>query len=217
MPDPFVLEGRFIRLEPLTLEHVPALVQAAASKRERYRWTYVPDGPVEMTDYVQRALDNAAAGSQLPFATVRTDTGSDGKDLVVGTTRFCEIGFWQWPPGSAYQRHGRPDVAEIGWTWLAASAQRTPVNTEAKLLMLGHAFDTWGVHRVSLRTDVRNERSRTAIERVGGQLDGILRADRPGADDTVRTSYLFSIVAAEWPALKARLTARLGSAADARR
>jgi len=217
MPEPLVLEGRFIRLEPLTRTHVPALVQAASVERERYQWTYVPDGPVEMTDYVQRALDHAATGSQIPFVTVRRDAGPEGNDTVVGTTRFCEISFWQWPPGSAYQRHGRPDVAEIGWTWLAASAQRTPVNTEAKLLMLGHAFEAWGVHRVSLRTDVRNERSRAAIERIGGRLDGILRADRPGADDTVRTSYLFSIVAAEWPEVKANLTERLGRAADARR
>jgi len=217
MREPLVLEGRFIRLEPLTLVHVPALVQAASAEPERYRWTYVPDGPVEMTDYVQRALDNAATGSQIPFATVRRGAGPGGNDTVVGTTRFCEISFWQWPPGSAYQRHGRPDVAEIGWTWLAASAQRTPVNTEAKLLMLGHAFETWGVHRVSLRTDVRNERSRVAIERIGGRLDGVLRADRPGADDTVRTSYLFSIVATEWPAVKAALTERLGRDADARR
>ena len=107
---------------------------------------------------------------------------------------------------------GVPDVCDIGYTWLAGSAQRTPVNTEAKLLMMAHAFEVWQVHRVALQTDVRNKRSWAAIERIGGQLDGILRADRPGADDTVRTSARFSIVADEWPAVKARLAARLAAA-----
>jgi len=106
-----------------------------------------------------------------------------------------------------------PDVVDIGFTWLAGSAQRTPVNTEAKLLMMTHAFEVWRVHRVALQTDVRNTRSRAAIERIGGRLDGILRADRPGADDTVRTSARFSIVATEWPDVKARLTSRLKSGA----
>jgi len=102
-----------------------------------------------------------------------------------------------------------PDVVDIGFTFLAGSAQRTPVNTEAKLLMMTQAFEVWRVHRVALQTDVRNKRSWAAIERIGGQLDGIMRADRPGADDTVRTSARFSIVADEWPEVKARLTARL--------
>ena len=104
-----------------------------------------------------------------------------------------------------------PDVVDIGFTWLSGSAQRTPVNTEAKLLMMTHAFEVWQVHRVALQTDVRNKRSWSAIERIGGQLDGIMRADRPGSDDTVRTSARFSIVASEWPAVKAKLTTRLGS------
>jgi len=127
----------------------------------------------------------------------------------VGATRFCEIAYWQWPPGAGHQRHDVPDVVDIGFTWLSASAQRTMVNTEAKLLMMRHAFESWSVHRVALQTDVRNERSRAAIERIGSRLDGIMRADRPGADDTVRTSARFSIVAEEWPAAKARLQARL--------
>jgi N-acetyltransferase len=117
---------------------------------------------------------------------------------------------WRWAPDSPYQRQGVPDAADIGYTWLAASAQRSPVNTEAKLLMMGHAFETWRVHRVGLQTDARNTRSRAAIERIGGRLDGILRADRPGTDDTVRDSARFSILAAEWPEVKDRLTARLG-------
>ena len=127
----------------------------------------------------------------------------------MGATRFCEIASWQWPPGARHQRQGVPDVLDIGFTWLAGSAQRTSVNTEAKLLMMTHAFEVWEVHRVALQTDVRNKRSWAAIERIGGQLDGIMRADRPGSDDTVRTSARFSIVAEEWPDVKARLAARL--------
>jgi RimJ/RimL family protein N-acetyltransferase len=143
------------------------------------------------------------------FATVRRGRDAGGDDRVVGATRFCEVSHWQWPPGASHQRHGVPDVVDIGYTWLAGSAQRTPVNTEAKLLMMTHAFEVWGVHRVALQTDVRNERSRSAIERIGGKLDGILRGDRPGADDTVRTSARFSILASEWPEVKARLVERL--------
>jgi RimJ/RimL family protein N-acetyltransferase len=105
-------------------------------------------------------------------------------------------------------------VTDIGFTWLSASAQRTPVNTEAKLLMMTHAFEVWKVHRVALQTDARNTRSRAAIERIGGRLDGIMRADRPGSDDTVRTSARFSIVASEWPEVRARLAERLGGGMD---
>jgi RimJ/RimL family protein N-acetyltransferase len=211
MPEPFLLEGAFVRLEPLSEEHIDALVLAASEDRSNYQWTYTPEGRGQMTDYVADALEKVAAGAHVAFATVRK--GGAGGDHVVGATRFCEMGFWQWPPGASQQRRGVPDVVDIGFTWLAGSAQRTPVNTEAKLLMMGHAFEVWEVHRVALQTDVRNARSRAAIERIGGRLDGILRADRPGADDTVRTSARFSILAAEWPATKARLTARLHAGA----
>jgi RimJ/RimL family protein N-acetyltransferase len=147
----------------------------------------------------------------VPFATVRRGLGPGEPDRVVGSTRFCEVAYWQYAPGARLQRNGVPDVVDIGFTFLAASAQRTPVNTEAKLLMMTHAFEVWRVHRVALQTDVRNKRSWAAIERIGGRLDGIMRADRPGADDTVRTSARFSILAEEWPAVKERLAARLAS------
>jgi RimJ/RimL family protein N-acetyltransferase len=211
MPEPFTLEGRFVRLEPLTDAHVPALVKAAALDRTNYQWTVTPEGLDEMTTYVRDALASVASGSQVAFATVQRGRGDgpNGADLVVGATRFYEIGFWQWPPGASHQRHGVPDAVDIGYTWLAGPAQRTPVNTEAKLLMMTHAFEVWQVHRVALQTDVRNRRSWAAIERIGGKLDGILRGDRPGADDTVRTSARFSIVAEEWPEVKERLTARM--------
>jgi RimJ/RimL family protein N-acetyltransferase len=208
--EPFTLEGEVVRLEPLSSGHVPALVAAAALDRANYQWAYTPDGLEQMTDYVDDALAKAASGAQVAFATVRKDP--DGTHEVVGATRFCEMAFWQWPPGASHQRHGIPDVVDIGNTWLSGPAQRTPVNTEAKLLMMTHAFEVWEVHRVALQTDVRNTRSWAAIERIGGQLDGIMRADRPGSDDTVRTSARFSVVAAEWPEVKARLQARLGTA-----
>jgi RimJ/RimL family protein N-acetyltransferase len=221
MLEPFVLEGRFVRLEPLRRSHVPALVEAAALDRSNYQWAYVPDGTEHMTAYVQDALAKVASGAHVAFATVQRGGDADGEgggetdgDRVVGSTRFCEVSHWQWPPVAVHQRHGVPDVTDIGFTWLAGPAQRTPVNTEAKLLMMTHAFEVWKVHRVGLQTDVRNGRSWAAIERIGGQLDGIMRADRPGSDDTVRTSARFSIMASEWPDVKARLMARLGAGAS---
>lgn len=209
MPEPFTLEGTHVRLEPLSESHIPALVEAASEDRSHYQWAYVPEGTRHMTDHVRDALAKVTSGAHVAFATVRKGAGPAGSDRVVGSTRFCEVSYWQWPPGARHQRTDAPDVVDIGFTWLAESAQRSPVNTEAKLLMMTHAFEVWQVHRVALQTDVRNERSRAAIERIGGQLDGIMRADRPGADDTVRTSARFSIVAAEWPEVRARLSARL--------
>ena len=128
---------------------------------------------------------------------------SDG--TVIGSTRFFNLERWSWPPGHA--RHGNlfPDVCEIGYTWLTRSAIRTPANTEAKLLMLTHAFEAWQVLRVCLHTDVRNQRSRAAIERIGGKFEGILRAHRMAADYIARDSARYSIMAAEWPAVKQRL------------
>jgi N-acetyltransferase len=208
MLEPFTLEGTFVRLEPLAEDHIPGLVEAAAEDRANYQWTYTPNGTAQMSDFVREARAKAAAGVHIPFATIRRGPAG-GEDRIVGSTRFYEVAFWQWPPGASHQRHGVPDAVDIGFTWLAGSAQRTFVNTEAKLLMMTHAFEVWQVHRVALRTDARNERSRAAIERIGGQFEGLLRADRPGADDTVRTSAHFSILATDWPAVKARLTARL--------
>ncbi len=211
MLEPFTLEGTHVRLEPLSEAHVLGLVEAASEDRSNYEWAYVPDGTEHMGSYVRDALAKTASGAHVAFATVQRGQGANEPDRVVGSTRYCEVAYWQFPPGARHQRTGVPDVVDIGFTFLAASAQRTPVNTEAKLLMMTHAFEVWEVHRVALQTDVRNKRSWAAIERIGGRLDGIMRADRPGADDTVRTSARFSIVAAEWPEVKARLAARLGS------
>jgi RimJ/RimL family protein N-acetyltransferase len=211
MLEPFTLEGTYVRLEPLETSHVAGLVEAVSEDRSTYQWAIVPDGTEQMVAYVRDALAKVANGAHVAFTTVRRGQRPGEPDRIVGSTRFCEIAYWQYAPGATLQRHGVPDVVDIGFTFLAASAQRTPVNTEAKLLMMTHAFEVWKVHRVALQTDVRNKRSWAAIERIGGKLDGIMRADRPGSDDTVRTSARFSIVAQEWPAVKTRLAARLAT------
>ena len=192
------LVGREVTLRPLVLDDVDALVPAAAESREHYGLSTVPDGPDATRAWVARFLRQRDVGERLPLVTV-------WRGRVVGSTSFIEPRMWDWPPGSALQRIDRPDVVEIGSTWLAASAQRTRCNTEAKLLMLTHAFERWQVHAVSFKTDERNVRSRRAIERLGARFDGVRRADMPGADGTVRNSAHYSIVAVEWPAIRARL------------
>lgn len=208
---PVTLEGRHVRLEPLSLHHAPALVAAASGPRDTYGFTLVPGDEAEMRRYVAAALADQAARRALPFATVDRSSGR-----VVGSTRFGNVEFWAWPPGNGHQRgEALPDVVEIGWTWLAASAQRTAINTEAKLLMLGQAFDRWRVHRVSLMTDARNARSRAAIQRLGARFDGVLRANRPAVDGTIRDTACYSILDREWPEVRAGLEARLARPAAA--
>jgi RimJ/RimL family protein N-acetyltransferase len=208
--DPLTLEGRFVRLSPLGLEHVDALLAAASEDRSTYGLTWVPSDRPTTIAYVAKAVAASEAGRQLSLA-----TWSIAADKIVGATRFSDIEPWDWwlcgEEGERRQHHARPDVVEIGATWLAGSAQRTPVNTEAKLLMLTHAFETWEVHAVRFCTDRRNDRSRRAIERLGCTLDGILRADRPGPDGTIRDSAYFSLLAGEWPAAKRRLSDRLAA------
>ncbi len=199
-----ILSGKYIRLEPLALQHVDALVEASAIDPALYAWSPVPRSRTEAATYIETALAWQQAGKALPFAIVRIDDGA-----VIGSTRFFDLELWAWPPGHA--RHGRvaPDGCEIGYTWLTRSAVRTRANTEAKLLMLAHAFEMWEVLRVCLHTDVRNERSRAAIERIGGKFEGILHSHRMAADFIARDSARFSIVAAEWPDVKVKLTGLL--------
>src|SRR5262249_9037278 len=150
--EPITLAGKHVRLEPLTRAHAPALSAAASSgSRETYAFTLVPDDEASAIRYIDEALALHAAGKALPFGTVDAATGR-----VVGSTRYLNVEFWKWPAGSSLQRgEDLPDVVEIGSTWLAPAAQRTAINTEAKLLMLEHAFEVWRVHRVSLMTDAR--------------------------------------------------------------
>lgn len=198
---PVVLEGRHVRLEPLGVGHARDLLAAASGPRETYGFTTVPADEPSMVGYIEAALRDQQARRALPFATVAKATGR-----VVGSTRFLNVEFWPWPPGNANQRgEDVPDVVEIGATWLAADAQRTPINTEAKLLMLTHAFETWRVHRVSFMTDARNERSRRAILRLGARFDGVLRAARPASGGGIRDTAAFSILEDEWPAVKTQL------------
>ncbi len=200
------LEGGVVRLVPLALEHVPALLEAALVSRERYQWTPVPGTLEGMTAYVSNAVERAAARQVVAFATTLRASGR-----IVGSTRFATFEFHPWPESSPLAPPpGLPDVVEIGWTWLAGDVQRTAVNTEAKLLMLSHAFETWNVKAVRLKTDRRNERSRNAILRIGAHFEGILRAHSPGVDGSLRDSAFFSILAEDWPAVRASHQARLG-------
>ena len=198
------LRGRFVRLEPLDRCHIDGLVAAAAEDASLYQWSAVPQNREATALYIDTALAWRKAGTALAFATIRIEDGT-----VVGSTRFFDIERWAWPQD--YARHGspHPDVCEIGYTWLARSAIRTAANTEAKLLMLTHAFEAWEVLRVCLHTDARNQRSRAAIERIGGKFEGILRAHRMAVDFIPRDSARFSITATDWPAAKQELLDRL--------
>jgi N-acetyltransferase len=193
-----VLTGEEVTLRPLDLGDGEALGAAAAESREHYGYNPVPDGLDGARAYIEWALGQRDDGLRYPFTIVWSR-------CVVGSTSYWDFQPWQWPTGCPQQRHDRPDAVEIGYTWLAASAQRTRCNTEAKYLLLRHAFETWEVYRVRLRTDARNERSRRAIERLGAKLDGLLRGDVSGRDCSVRTSASYSILAEEWPEVAARL------------
>jgi N-acetyltransferase len=199
--EPFTLTGTHVRLEPLSLDHAPALLAAADRDRSTYGFTPVPADLPAMQRYVEGLLADAERDVAVPFAQVRQ---SDGEP--VGCTRYLNVLWW---PG----RDTPPEV-EVGGTWLATDAQRSPVNTEAKLLLLTHAFEVWHVFRVAIMTDARNERSRAAIERLGAPLEGILRKHRPNSGHLTtpglpRDTAAYSIVDDEWPAVRARLQERL--------
>lgn len=202
-----VLQGSHVRLEPLELRHTEGLTAASADDPSLYQWTTIPRGELEAVQYINTAREWFAAGKAVSFATVRL---SDG--VVIGSTRFFDLERWAWPEGHSLHARSTPDVCEIGYTWLTRSAIRTAANTESKLLMLTHAFETWNVLRVCLHTDARNRRSRAAIERIGGQFEGILRAHRMAADFIPRDSARYSIIASEWPAIRQRLLARMSEA-----
>ena len=193
-----VLRGQTVTLRPLAAADAGALAAAAAESRQEFVYTRVPDGVEQAHEYIELALAEREAGRRLPFAIV-------WHDRVVGSTSYLDVQRWRWPAGSPLQRAAYPDVVEIGATWLAASAQRTRCNTEAKHLLLTHAFEVWQVHRVALKTDARNANSRRAIERLGAMFEGVRRADMPGQDGSVRNSAYYSIVRAEWPDVRKNL------------
>ena len=206
------LIGRHVRLEPLGPTHVQDLAAAAGEERGSYGYTWVPDGVDETRTYVESALEHAASGRAVPFAVRRLADGA-----LVGSTRFLDLEVFQdpapWPPGIGVggvpSDENPPSVAEIGSTWYSASAQRTAVNTETKLLLLTHAFETWRTLRVTLKTDARNAASRAAIERIGGRFEGVRRVHTVATDGGLRDTAYFSIVAAEWFAVRAHLVTRL--------
>ncbi len=204
IPEQVTLQGRYVRLEPLSLDHVEGLVAAAAGDPALYRWSPVPQTKPDAIRYVETALAWRDAGTAVPFATVRVSDGT-----VIGSTRFWNVEYWAWPQGHRLHGRGVPDACEIGYTWLSPSAIRTAANTEAKLLMMTHAFEVWQVLRVCFHTDARNERSRAALERIGGKFEGILRAHRMAVDFIPRDSARYSIVAGEWVGVKERLNRHL--------
>ena len=190
------LTGTHVRLEPLTREHIPALT-AIGLDAALWQWTIAQvRTPQDMADYVEVALNEQAQGRALPFAMVEPATGR-----IVGCTRF----------GSIDRAHRR---VEIGWTWIAQAWQRTAVNTEAKYLMLRHAFEVLDCVRVELKTDVLNEQSRNAIRRLGAAEEGILRSHMITQDGRVRDTVYYSILASEWPGVRTRLEAKLARSAD---
>jgi RimJ/RimL family protein N-acetyltransferase len=203
---PVTLEGQHVRLEPLGPAHLDGLQAIIEGPRDSFGLTPVPRTRTELEAYVATALDEQRRVAALPFATLDARTGR-----VLGTTRFGNIEFWPVPLGSTVpvRPAGVPYAVEIGWTWLAPDAQRTAINTEAKRLMLTHAFERWEVYRVTLKTDARNVRSRNAIERLGCALDGVLRAHSPSADGGPRDAAIYSMLILEWPDARARLDARL--------
>ncbi len=200
---PFTLRGDVVELVPLERSHAQALADAAAGERSSYRFTEVPADTAAMTAYVDRLLAQRDADGAVPFAQRRL-----ADDRLVGCTRFMELRWWP----TSTRPDDPPNEVEIGGTWLASDAQRSGVNTEAKLLLLTHAFETWRVHRVALCTDARNEASRVAIERIGARFEGILRHHRPstveGEEGRPRDSALYALTDHDWPAIRECLQSR---------
>ena len=190
-PAPTTLEGHGVRLEPLGQEHHDGLAGAAADGRLWELWfTSVPE-PGQTAEYIARALDGLREGHMLPWAVRDLATGT-----VVGTTRYHDI-------------VAEADRVEIGWTWYAASRQRSHVNSACKLLLMTHAFETLGCGVVGFRTDNFNFRSQRAIEALGAKKDGVLRHHFRRRDGSVRDSVMYSVLASEWPAVRRNLEWRL--------
>lgn len=187
------LSGRHAVLALLTLAHADDLFEAGGDDET---WRYMPRPPLRSKEdaesMIRQALLAAEGGGEIPFAVLEARSGK-----AVGSTRYLDV----QPAHRAL---------EIGWTWIGPRWQRTAINTECKLLLLGHAFEVFAAHRVTLKTDGRNVRSQRALERIGGVREGVLRRHRVCWDGSVRDTVYYGIVDSEWPAVKARLEARLG-------
>jgi len=193
-PGPVVLEGAHAILEPLGPRHAADLLVAGADEET---WRYMPlPAPTTVADVVEMiraASAEAASGREVAFAIVERSSGR-----AVGSTRYLDI-----------ERSHR--ALEIGFTWIGPAWRRTAINTECKLLLLAHAFDVLGAHRVTLKTDARNERSKRAIERIGAKREGVLRRHRVCRDGSVRDSVYYGVTDAEWPEVASRLAALTAS------
>jgi RimJ/RimL family protein N-acetyltransferase len=197
------LSGSLVRLEPLSAGHVPDLTEAAEESRAAYGFTWVPRA-AEVGDYVREQRERSGL---IPFAQIRL---ADGK--AVGCTAYWDLRTWA--------DSDRLRAIEVGFTWLAASAQGAGINAEAKLLLFTYAFETLGVVRVDLKTDARNERSRRAIAATGARFEGVLRSWSPswvaGEEGRLRDSAMFSVIAHEWPTVRCSLADRVEQAAAVR-
>jgi N-acetyltransferase len=195
-----VLTGDCVRLEHLDESHIAGLAAAALEDRGSFGYTTVPDDHASTVSYVRTLIDARHAGETIPFAQIAT-----ADERVVGVTRYLNL---RSRPGVS-----SPYAVEIGGTWLAASAQGTGINAEAKLLLLTYAFDVWHVGRVDLVTDARNTRSRNAIAALGATFEGVLRNWQPsraeGEEELLRDSAVYSIVDTDWPLVRQTLEARL--------
>jgi N-acetyltransferase len=189
-----------VSLEPLSLDHVDGLTQAADEDRSTYGFTAIPRGSERMREYVEGLLEDQRSGVVVPFSQVDLAT-----NRIVGATRYLTI---RYRPGDS-----APFAVEIGGTWLAASAQRSGINAEAKFLLLHHAFEVWGVARADLKTDSRNERSRAAIARLGATFEGVLHHWQPsqvlGEEDCYRDTAMYSVVDSQWPRISSQLRASI--------
>ncbi|MFC8957498.1 GNAT family N-acetyltransferase [Streptomyces sp. NPDC057101] len=196
MPARTVLSGMSARLEPMAAQHVKGLAEAARSGT--FPFTTIPRGRVETRAYVARARAERKTGASLAFTVIDRREGR-----IVGATRFQNMERWALDPAAG------PDAVEIGNSWLCETARGTGINLEVKLLMLRHAFDTWGVRRVSFRVDTRNHRSRAALEKLGATCEGEWRAHSLGLDGVLRDVASYSVLAQEWPAVREIIGMRL--------
>lgn len=189
--EPVVLEGKHVRLEPMRVDHLPALCDVGLEP-SLWKWTgNVVKSAADIEVYVHNALSERDRGTALPFVTIERGTGK-----IVGSTRFGNIDMFNLK-------------AEIGWTWINPQWQRSVINTEAKLLMLTHAFETWKCIRVELKTDANNKVSQKAIKRIGGVKEGILRNHMITETGRYRDSVYFSIIESEWESVKAVLASKI--------
>jgi N-acetyltransferase len=193
--------GRFVQLEPLSHDHAAELAVAAGPDRSTYSWGPVPRDLADAEATIATRLALQETGSWIPFVQRRlTD------NHVVGMTNYLNVERWNGADKD-------PTSVEIGGTWINPSAQRSAINTEAKLLLMQHAFEVWGVHRLQIKTDARNTKSRDAIERLGATFEGVLRNYQMGNGDlgegSPRDTAMYAVLPAEWPAIKAGLVAKL--------